>query len=521
MRRLKWIATLLLAVFLLAACTSKPTATPDSKEPAKPAAPQGPVKLVVGAPQDIFTWDPQDNNYNYTFAVEQHIFDQLVYQNLDTGKIEPGLATEWKMEDPSTWSFTLRSGVKFQNGDPFTAADVKFTLERVSRDTKLRVNSSFRTIKEVQIVDDLHIKIITTGPDPILLNRLSTNGSPIVPAKYFQQVGPEGFAKAPIGTGAYKFKEWKKDSYLDIVAWPDGWRGKAKVDEILFRVIPEESTRVAELQSGGIDIALYLSPSTVQSLKSDPNIDIRAALTPRVELLNLRFTKGAITANPKIREAIDFAIDRQALIDAAIPSMAVPTNTRITPGLIGFSQKYYNVNNYNLDKAKQALKDAGYPNGGAPIELLAPNSDTQGIAAQTITGMLEKAGFKVKLDLLDPLAFQDKFDTNTNPELSLHSNMNPLNDPDQVAFRFLPARAAKKWDWNNPQLTDLVNKAAQEMDPAKRQSLYEQISAIVADEREQIYLWHEKAAHGVRKGISWTPRPDDTLWLNDVTKTTK
>lgn len=166
----------------------QPGAQPQA-QPQPAEAPKGPVKLVVGASQDIIRWDIHNHNYTFTEAVHQHVFDYLVYFNLDTGKFEPGLASEWKMEDATTWSFTLRSGVKFHNGDPFTGEDVKFTLERVSRDKKLAEAGANRTIKEVQVVDPTHIKIITTQPDPILLNRLSRIGSGMLPRQYWESVG--------------------------------------------------------------------------------------------------------------------------------------------------------------------------------------------------------------------------------------------------------------------------------------------------------------------------------------------
>lgn len=326
--------------------------------------------------------------------------------------------------------------------------------------------------------------------------------------------------KAPIGTGAFKLKEWKKDAYIDLLAFDGHWRGKPKVDEIRLRVIPEEATRVAELQSGGVDIALSLSPQTVKNLSKDAQVEVKTGPVPRVVLMNVRHTKGSLTANPKVREAIELAIDKQALIDAVFPGLGVPVQTRITPGLVGHPKKYYNTNTFNLEKARQLLKEAGYPNG-VDIGLLARNNLHWPETSQTVAGMLEKAGFKVKVEILDTTAYNKRTDAYTNPELTMTSYGNSMKDADLAVTRLLPDRNKGEQDYDNPAVTDLIDKGARELDPAKRQAIYEQLSDIIATDRPQIFLLHEKAAHAVRKGVNWTPRPDEMIWLHDVTKAGK
>lgn len=267
----RYVAPALAGMMLLAACSGGGSGT---KAPGPGGGSGDTGKLVVGAPADIQHWDIHNHNYTYTEAVHQHVFDYLVYFNTETGKFEPGLATEWKLVDQTTWEFKLHKDVKFQNGDPFTADDVKWTLERVSRDKKLAEYGANRTIKEVKVVDPLTVRIVTTEPDPILLNRLSRIGSGMLPAKFLQEKGWDEFQKDPFGTGAYKVKEWAKDDHLTLVAWPEGWRGKPKVSEILFRVIPEEQTRVSELITGNIDIALSVGSENAQSLQSNPEVEV-------------------------------------------------------------------------------------------------------------------------------------------------------------------------------------------------------------------------------------------------------
>lgn len=523
MRKLHRLTTLFLALFaasmVLTACGSSGTpANTSTSGEAVPEKSKGPVKLVVGTTRDVAGWDIHNHNNTFTEAVHQHLFDYLVYFNLDTGKFEPGLATEWKMVDPTTWELKLRKDVKFHNGEPFDAQSVQWTVHRVSRDKELREYGSNRTVKEVQIVDSHTVKILTTQPDPLLLNRLSRIGSGMLPSKYIEEKGWDVFKKEPVGTGAFKFKEWIKDDRLVLTGSADHWRGKPTVDELVFRVVPEEATRIAELKTGGIDVALNISADSIAGLKKEPEVEVKGNQTSRVVLMNVRFKPDVKTSNPKVREAIERAIDKKALIDAVEGGMGVPVRTRITPGLVGHPAKYYNVNSlYDLAKAKQLLAEAGYPNG-VEIGILSTSTGQWPQIAQTVQGMLEKAGFKVKLDILETTAYSKRQEAGTVPELDMTSYGNSLKDADLAVTRLLPNRNEKTQGYNNPTVTDLINTAAQEMDPAKRQKMYEEISEIIAEERPQIYLYQASGAHAVRKGVKWSPRPDEMFWFHQVTK---
>lgn len=513
-----------LALILTACGGAKPTEQPQSSA-TSPAAPAGPVRLVVGAPADIQHWDIHNHNYTYTEAVHQHVFDYLVYMNPDTGKFEPGLAKAWKLVNPTTWEFELREGVKFQNGDPLTAEDVKWTVERVARDKTLAENSAMRTVKEVKIVSPLVVQIITNAPDPVLLNRLSRIGSGILPAKFFAgkdvKAAMEEFQKAPYGTGAYKVKEWKKDSSLTLTAWDGHWRGKPKVDEIVFRVIPETQTRVSELKTGGIDIALAIGADDLKALKGDAGVQVFTVETPRVYLAMIRTSGNYVVADPKVRAAIDYAIDNKALGEALMPGLTVPTRTRLIPGVFGTNLDLYNKSIYDPARAKKLLEEAGFTGGKKPqLTILSRNSAPFPDMAQTMQGMLEQVGFQVKLDLVDTTTYNKRTDANnpTWPDMYITSLGNSLKDAD-LAVNFAHSnRAAKTHGYSNPKIDALITAAAQELVPEKRAALYKQISEIIAEDRPQISFFQAKAAHAVRKGVNWTPRVDEMLWLHDVTK---
>lgn len=216
----------------------------------------------------------------------------------------------------TTWRFKLREGVTFHNGDPFTSADVKYTLERVAKDNTLKQNSYFKNIVEVKAVDEHTVDIITDGPDPLLLNRLSKMGAGILPSKYIADKGMDTFLKEPVGTGAYKFSKWTKDDRIELVKNENYFGGEPKWNEVVFRVIPEASTRVSELLAGGVDVASSIPSTDIARIEGEADKKIVKAPIQRVLQLIFRQTEGSITADPKVREAIDLAIDKQGIVDS-------------------------------------------------------------------------------------------------------------------------------------------------------------------------------------------------------------
>lgn len=502
-----------------APATSGSTGTGQAAAPAaatQPAPKQGPVRLVVGAHQDIRHWDIHNHNYTFTEAVHQNVFDYLVRMDAVSGKFQPELATSWQLIEPTVWEFKLREGVKFHNGDPFTAADVKFTVERVATNKDLTENRTMNVVKEVQVVDPHTVRIITHQPDPALLNRLSRIGSGIMPQQYWESVGGvDGWQKAPVGTGPFKFQQWVKDDRVTLVAFDDHWRGRARVDEVVIRILPEVATRVAELQAGGVDIALNIGVDNADMIQSDPNLAVAKGLNNRVWLLLARTQPESATGDPRVREAIELAIDKEALIAAASPGLGAPLRTRVTPGIFGHDPSLYNVNPVNQARARQLLADAGFA-GGLEIGLLSRNASDYSVVAQTVAGMLEQVGIKVNLEIVDTSVYNNKLSAGSNPELYLAAFGNSMKDA-ELAFTFITESAYhKRIGYKPDDALALFEQSRSEMDPEKRANLFRQLQQKVAADRPQIMLFQMGSVHGVRKGIQWQVPPDEMMWIYDM-----
>src|SRR6202047_3209052 len=201
-------------------------------------------ELVVAQGGDISKFDPHYSTSSNDIRWSFNIFDNLTSRHPD-GKLYPGLATEWKLQDQTQWTFKLRPGVKFHNGDAFTAADAKFSLERTyDPNAKTMVATVFTTIDRIETPDPFTLVIHTKKPDPLLAARLAFYGGQIVPKKYLESVGSDSFNAKPIGTGPVRFVSWIKDDKLTLEANPDYFGGRPDFERLMVRAIPETSPRV-------------------------------------------------------------------------------------------------------------------------------------------------------------------------------------------------------------------------------------------------------------------------------------
>lgn len=505
----------MILVFVLGIAAGCGPADPVADDPDDPDdPPDEPTRLVIAQGTDIRGFDIHDHNHTATEAVHINIFDYLVQLN-ERGDFDPALARDWEIIDELTWRFYLEEGVLFHNGDEFTAHDVKWTLERVAYGEDLLEYGAYRQIKEVVVHDDYTLDIVTHEVQPVLLNRLSRLGSGMLPAAYIQEVGWDGFTENPVGTGPYKVVSWVRDDRLTLEAFDDHWRGRPEIDEVVHRAIPEDSTRVAELITGGVDIAVNIPPEDWDRLDADPDINLTIAMANRVMLLELRCMEGYVTSDPRVRAAMDYAIDNQLIIDSLLGGAAIPTRWRVTPGNFGYKDEYWDAYVHDPDKARELLAEAGFPDGGVEITLQGPIGrylkDTE--VLEMIGYMLEQVGFVVDLQLLEWSAYMDIRSAHTHGEAMLIGYGNSLFDA-ALALGSLHMDhrvGSQRYGWVDPEISALIDEAEIEMDRDRRRDLYHQILDVLVEERPQIALFKLPNAYGIRKGVDFEPRVDEQL----------
>lgn len=510
------LAWLLVLVLIVAAC-SKDGGGAEKEQGDKAVEKSDSKTLIIANGTDITTFDIHNHNTTSTEAVHINMFNYLV-KNGGTEGFIPDLAESWENVDDTTWSFKLKEGVKFHNGEDLTADDVKFTLERVAKDDTLLEYGNYKQIKEVQVKSDYEFDIITEAPEPALLNRLSRLGSGILPKDYLETEGWEVFLKEPVGTGPYKLKEWKKDDRLTLVANPDYFGDAAKWEELVFRSIPEDSTRVSELMTGGVDIAVNVPPTDVERIDATEGVSVKTAPTQRVMMLVLRTAEGNATADPLVREAIDLAIDKQAIVDSLLNGAAEVTRTRVTPGNVGANEDLYGKTLYDPEKAKELLAQAGHADG-LTLSLSAPNGrylkDKE--TAELMAAMLSEVGITVNLELLEWSAFNQKYTERTFGDMFFIGYGNSMFDASLALDRMRFERAIGETDYNNPEAEALLKAAESNMNLDERAEQYKQAQQFIADDRPQIYLYQLQAITGVNDRVNYEPSLDEMFYADTIT----
>ena len=377
--------------------------------------PEGQVVIAQGG--DPSTLDPHMHAENFTFAVVHNVFDHLVRRFVKSGQLvhEPGLATSWTNVNPTTWEFKLRSGVKFHNGEDFNAEAVKFSIERVlNPDQKARWRWAFADIERVEVVDPLTVRIVTKVPFPTLITNLAFC-MPIVPPKYVREKGDSQVATNPVGTGPFKFVRWRKDDALVLEANESYWRGSPKIKTLIFRPIPDESTRVAALSTGEVDIARGVPPSLVKQIVDNPRT--RVAKVPSA--LNIHVILDTLKEGPlrdkRVRQAINYGVDKEGIIKSILEGNGGAVGGPLTPVMFGFAVdvKPYP---YDPERAKRLLAEAGFPQG-ISLTLNSPNGrylkDKE--VNEAIAGQLSKIGVRTQVAVHEWGSYVSKWPDNLVP----------------------------------------------------------------------------------------------------------
>ncbi len=330
--------------------------------------------LTVALERDDASWDPIDT-FTLTWGrVGSNLYDGLVMRTPDL-KLVPGLATSWEfLDDNKRIRFHLRQGVKFHDGEDFNAAAVKFTFDRLlgPEGAKGPQQANYTAIGAVNVIDDYTVDLVLKSPDPVLITKLAGYGAMIVPPKYIQEKGDTYFNLHPVGTGPFKFVDYKPKVSLTLEANPDYWGGAPKLGSLVYRFIPEAATQVSELQSGGVDIATLVPISLTKTITDDPKLRLESITGP--EVATLRFnTSDGITKDPAVRRAIVEAVDRDAIIEQILQGNAKPIASLQSSLSFGYDPDLKPLP-FDPAAAKAALDKAGVK-PGTSIELSFVGSD--------------------------------------------------------------------------------------------------------------------------------------------------
>ena len=448
----------------------------------------------------------------------EHIYDRLLDRDAKTFKPKPMLAESWRIVNDTTWEFKLRKGVKFHNGEPFTAQSVKATIEyALDPATKSHYAAAayWSLVKEVQVVDDFTVRFVTKQPWPNLVDSAASTNSLMMPAKALKELGPQKLAEKPIGTGPFRFVEWKRDERLVLERNPDYWQGPADVSRVTFRFIPEFSARMAALLSGEIDIMKDVPPHAVEAIEKSGRATLRATVSSRINYLALVNLKPGPMQDLRVRRAMSHAVDVDELIKQVLKGRA----SRMCGPLAPANVDYAPAECYKYDPARaQALfKDAGVDPAKLQLTLDTPSGryPLDKDVSLAIAAQLQRLGIKANvvvnewgthLDKIKNRNTGDMFFLGWGPALYGQATMHPLFLADQTYSSY----------GNNKTIDDKIARAQMLLDPRARAEAYAELQRLVHDEAPWVFLWQQHDIYGVAQSVEWTPRADEKVWMYDA-----
>ena len=466
--------------------------------------------FVADMPADAATLDPHLQWDTDSYMVYRNIFDNLVTRNPD-GKIVPQIASAWRYADEKTIEFDIRQDVKFHDGTALTIEDVLFSIRRITNPAfKSPQLSQFDQIDSVDAAGPGKMIMKTKSAYPALMAQLVKMS--IVPKAYVEKVGDQKFNLEPMGSGPFKLKSWQKGVGTNLEANDTYWGGKPPFRNVQFRVVPDISTRVADLRTGKADFTRSLTADQAQDLKRDANLQILSGPTERIGYMFINALHGP-TDDKRVRQALAYAIDKKTIIEALLQGFANPVDVMLTPASTGYVA---DVKGYPYDpaKAKALIKEAG-AEGKVLTFLTSPVYDAR--IVQAIQQMLGDVGLKVEIQTMDQPTFlrrrQGRPDEAGN--LSLGRWSCACQDADGVIFPLF--RTGGIWSkFSNAEYDKEVDAARVTIDEAKRLTHYKRAFEILREEMPGLGLYQDYAIYAARKEMKWKPTPAESLTLMDM-----
>ena len=462
-------------------------------------------ELVTAQGGDIARFDPHFSTSSNDIRVSFNLFDNLTSRHPD-GKLYPGLATEWKLTDPTTWSFKLRPGVKFHNGDPFTSADAKFSIERTyDPAAKTMVATALSTIDRIEAPDPLSLVIRTKKPDPLLAARLGFYGGQIVPKKYLEAVGNDAFNAKPVGTGPVRFASWVKDDKAVFDANPDYWGGRIDMDRWIMRPLPETAPRIAALLKGEVDIITQLPPDQEERLMGYPTTRVAGALYAGLYVLGVN-SKVKPLDNPLFKQALSLAIDRDAIVKELWRGRGIVPNSMIAKG-----DNHYDASlpplPYSPQEARDRLKKSGYKGEPVYIETTIAYVSQDKAMSEAIAAMWKDIGVNVVIEVIEYSVRAQKGREKSFKGMWWSDPTSTLGDPDGMMWRLLGPGGPMDY-WRDPRFDELGNGARFSVDAKFRGEAYKEMTRIFLESLPWIPIIQPYEDYGLQKYVEWTANPN-------------
>lgn len=531
MKQRAWLfaALSIICIVGLAACAAPVPSTGSSSDAASapqaveatepPASPTG--TLVVALPLEPNSINPPNGADRMAGNVINQIFESLVELDNNSGELVPALATSWEVaEDGSVYTFALREGVTFHDGTPFNAQDVVATFE-AGADPANAYAASYADVG-VEVVDDYTVNVKPATPDVTFLRTMAE--TPIISDEQFAAEGNAGIETNPIGTGPFKFVEWNKGDRLVLVANEAYWdESKPYLAEVIFRPIPESSTRLAAIQTGEVHIVNRLTPDEATSLADADSVEVVSYPADRVYYItfnNLTTGVGLPTEDKRVRQAINYAVDREAIVEGLFGGNARLSSGFVTPSNLGFDETLAPYP-YDPEQARALLEEAGYPDGFS-IGMACPVGAYTNFeeVCQAIANYLSEVGITLdggEIEFLESGVYWDREAAKELPPLFGDSWSASVGEALPRLNGALRGMDASYSSWYDPEIAERLDQIEQSFDSEERAALYQELQAYMYDNPPFIYLYEPISFEAIRSAVQgYVPNSVEQYYLKDV-----
>lgn len=487
--------------------------------------------LVFGRGSDSVGLDPALETDGESFKVCDNIYETLVTYADTSTEVQPLLARSWEVSpDRLTWTFHLRQGVRFHDGTPFNAHAMLFSLGRqfFPNHPYHHVEGAFKywkdmgmddLVADMQAPDDSTFVITLKGPNATFLSNLAMNFCAAVSPAAVARWGSDYF-KNPVGTGPFRFVEWRKDERLVLARFADYWGEGAKLDQLIFKPMQEAAVRFLELRQGAVSGLDALIPEYVDLIRRDPNLELLTQPGMNVAYLAMNLDRPPFD-NRLVRLAVNHAINKQSLVDNLYGGLAVPAKNPIPPTMWGYNDEI-EAYAYDPDRARDLLRQAGFADG-FDTELWAmpaprPYMPQPDKVAQAIQADLDRVGIRARIVQWEWGTYLDKVSNGDHP-MALLGWVGDNGDPDNFLYVLLDPGAAVKPAQNisfyrSPELHDLLVAARRESDPAARARLYRQAQAVIHRDAPWVPLVHATQTIAFQRRVhGFSLHPTGSHWF--------
>ena len=482
--------------------------------------------IRVGYTQDAATLDPANHRSRITEGIIRNMYDGILARD-DQMKVWPELAESYSVSDDGlTYTFKLRQGVKFHDGSEMTAEDVKFTFDRLTKDGAMGGKTSPRKsllgpLEETTVVDAMTVRFRLANAWPVFPRMLPFQE--VVSKAFVEAVGTDGLATQANGTGPFKLVEWRQGDSVILERF-DGYYGgaagiapvgPARVDRVIFRIIPESASRVAALLAGEVDLINELPVHAMRRVEDNPGTKVLKTLGTRSFFILLNTTQPPFD-DARVRQAANHAVDRNLIIDRILNGLAVPINGILSPQSFGHN-KDLPAYDHDPEKARRLLAEAGHADGvEVTLDAETPFKDI----AEAIAASMNSGGFKAKVQLWERNALRASWDPKKPKKRDMYFSSwgSGALDPAGIFVPVLRTDArGNRSGYSNAEVDRLLDAANGEADQAKRAKLYEDAQVIVNEEAPLVFLWLPQDIYGANEQLEgWKPSGRGIIKLHDA-----